>query len=569
MISQPPLERTLMMSDWKTATVLALFMTVMAQGALAHDPIVSAKAEQAGTQNAVPLYDNLGDLSYPITTRNPLAQRYFDQGLRLTYAFNHAEALRAYREAQRLDPSCAVCYWGQAFALGPNINAPMDDAANHPAVAAIKKAQALAAQASEREQVLIHALAQRYSGDPNADRGALNQAYAEAMAEAWQRFPDDQEIGVFYIDAVMNVSPWDYWEPDGQTPKGKIGEAIQAAEKIIAANPNHPGAIHLYIHLTEASTTPERAEPHANRLASLMPGAGHLVHMPSHTYYRVGRYEDSAQTNKMAVQVDESYLAGGHASDVYRFGYYPHNIHFVLASAQMAGDGATAMAYAKRLEGKVPDAIAEQMGWVQAIRTAPYFVHAQFSSPETILALPDPGDKFPLIKAMWHYARAIAQVAQHDVEKAKREAAHIAELNQKTDFSYLLAWAVPAPDILNLARHVIEGRIAQSQGDLTRAIKEFEIAAAIQDTLAYMEPPYWYYPVRQTLGAALIQDGRAKEAEATFEQTLANVPKNGWALYGLMEAQKAQGKQDAAQATEKRLQQAWRGDLAQLALGRL
>jgi tetratricopeptide (TPR) repeat protein len=425
----------MIMSDWKTATALALFMTVMAHDALAHDPIVSAKAEQTGMQRAVPLYDNLGDLSYPITTKNPLAQRYFDQGLRLTYAFNHAEALRAYREAQRLDPTCAACYWGQAFVLGPNINAPMDGTANNPAVAAIKKAQALAEQASEREQALIHALAKRYSDDSNADRGALNQAYADAMAEAWQRFPDDQDIGVFYVDAVMNVSPWDYWEPDGQTPKGNIGEAIQAAEKIIAANPNHPGAIHLYIHLTEASTTPERAEPHANRLASLMPGAGHLVHMPSHTYYRVGRYEDSAQTNKVAVQVDESYLATGSASDLYRFGYYPHNIHFVLASAQMAGDATTAMAYAKRLEGKVPDAIAEQVGWVQAIRNAPYFVHAQFSSPETILALPDPGDKFPLIRAMWHYARAVAWVAQNDVEKAKSEAAHIAELNQKTDFS--------------------------------------------------------------------------------------------------------------------------------------
>lgn len=557
------------MSHWKTAAALALWVAVMADDALAHDPIVSAKAEQTGVQNAVPLYDNLGDLSYPITTQNPLTQRYFDQGLRLTYAFNHAEALRAYREAQRLDPTCAACAWGQAFVLGPNINAPMDDAANHPAVTAIQKAQALAKPASEREQALIDALAKRYSTDPEADRGVLNQAYAAAMAAAWQRFPDDQEIGFFYVDAIMNVSPWDYWEPDGQTPKGKIGDAIQAAEKILSINPNHAGAIHLYIHLTEASTTPQRAEPYANRLASLMPGAGHLVHMPSHTYYRVGRYEDSAQTNKMAVQADETYLTEANSDNIYRFGYYPHNIHFVLVSAQMAGDGPTTMAYAKRLEGKIPDAIAAQVGWVQAIRTAPYFAHAQFSSAETILALPDPGDTFPLIKAMWHYARGVALAAQNEVEKAKSEAAHIAELNRKTDFSALLAWAVPAPDLLNLARHVIEGRIAQSQGDLAGAIKEFEIAVTIQDTLAYMEPPYWYYPVRQTLGAALMQAGRAQEAEAVFEQTLKNVPKNGWALYGLMETQKAQGKQEVARATQKRLQHAWSGDLAQLDLGRL
>jgi tetratricopeptide (TPR) repeat protein len=557
------------MSHLKTAAALALWMTVMATYAVAHDPIVSAKAEQADIQNAVPLYDNLGDLSYPITTQNPMVQRYFDQGLRLTYAFNHAEALRAYREAQRLDPHCAACYWGEAFVLGPNINASMDDDASNPTVAAIQKARALAQYASEREQALIGALAKRYSDDPKADRGALNRAYADAMAAVRQRFPDDQDIGVLYIDAVMNVSPWDYWEADGQTPKGNIGDAIQVAEQILATNPNHPGAIHLYIHLTEASTTPERAEPYANRLAALMPGAGHLVHMPSHTYYRVGRYEDSAQTNKVAVQADETYLARASADNIYRFGYYPHNIHFVLVSAQMAGDGPTVMAYAKRLEGKIPDAMAEQVGWVQAIRTAPYFAHAQFSSPETTLALPDPGDKFPLIQAMWHYARGTAFAAQNEVEKAKSEAAHIAELNRRTDFSALLAWTVPAPDLLNLARHVIEGRIAQAQGNPVQAIKEFEIAVAIQDSLAYTEPPYWYYPVRQTLGAALMQAGRAKEAESVFEQTLKKVPKNGWALYGLMEAQKAQGKQVQAQATQKRLQQAWSGDLAQLDLGRL
>jgi tetratricopeptide (TPR) repeat protein len=227
------------------------------------------------------------------------------------------------------------------------------------------------------------------------------------------------------------------------------------------------------------------------------------------------------------------------------------------------------MAYAERLDGKIPDAMAEKVGWIQAIRTAPYFAHAQFSSPETILALPDPGDQFPLIKAMWHYARGVALAAQKEVAKAQSEAAQIAELNQKSDFSYLLAWAVPAPDLLNLARHVVEGRIAQAQGNLEQAIKEFEIAVSIQDTLAYMEPPYWYYPVRQTLGAALVQAGRAPEAETIFAQALENTPKNGWALYGLMEAQKAQGKQDEAQATQKRLQQAWMGDPAQLDLGRL
>ncbi len=508
----------------------------------------------------------MGDLTYPITTNSERAQRYFDQELRLTYAFNHAEALRAFREAQRLDPECALCYWGEAFVLGPSINAPMDETAESPAVKAINRAKELVHHASEREQVLINALAERYSNDPKADRKALDQAYAEAMARAAQRYPEDQEIAMLYVDSLMNLSPWDYWEADGKTPKGKIGEAIQTAEKVLAANPNHPGAIHLYIHLTEASATPERAESYANRLAALMPGAGHLVHMPSHTFFRIGRYHDSAETNKAAVKADEVYLAQVKAEGIYPYGYYPHNIHFVLASAQMIGDSQTALEYAKRLEGKIPDAVAEQIGWIQAIKTAPYFAHAQLSSPETILTLPDPGDKFPLVQAMWHYARGVALATKGEVEQAQKEAAKIAEINQKTDFSYLLAWAVPAPDMLRLARHIVEGRIAQALGDTERAIKEFQVAVSIQDSFPYMEPPYWYYPVRQSLGAALLEAGKPAEAEQAFRQSLEQFPKNGWGLYGLLKAQQVQGNTSAAQETEKLFKQVWRGDSISLKL---
>jgi tetratricopeptide (TPR) repeat protein len=370
-----------------------------------------------------------------------------------------------------------------ALAHEPRTAAQPDEAAGNPTLAAIAKAKARAHHASESEQVLINALAIRYSDDPNVDRAALDHAYAGTMAKAVRRFPNDHEMAVFYVDALINLSPWDYWEADGRTPKGKIGEAIRMAEKVLARNPNHPGAIHLYIHLTEASTTPERAEPYANRLAALMPGAGHLVHMPSHTFFRVGRYQDSALTNKAVVKADEAYLAKVKADGIYPYGYYPHNIHFVLVLAQMAGDGKTALAFAQRLKGKISDAVAEQVGWIQAIKMAPYFVHAQFSTPETIFALPEPERKFPFVKAMWHYARGVAFAARGAVERARSEAAGIAELNQKSDFAYLLAWAVPAPDVLRLARHVVEGRIAQAQGDTERAIKEFRIAVAIQDSL--------------------------------------------------------------------------------------
>ena len=556
------------MAIWQSTLILLISTLCISSSTLAHEPESSASA-QGHSRDTVPLYDNLGDLTYPILTANELAQRYFDQGLRLTYAFNHAEARRAFHEAQRHDPACAMCYWGEAFVLGPNINAAMDDTATHPAVAAIRQAQELAPHASEREQALIGALATRYTDDPDADRQALNQAYAEAMANAANRFPDDDEIAILYVDALMNLSPWDYWEADGKTPKGKIADAIQTAEKVLARNPNHPGAIHLYIHLTEASSTPERAEGYAERLAALMPGAGHIVHMPAHTFFRVGRYHDSAETNKAAVQADERYLSRVDLRGIYAYGYYPHNIHFVLISAQMAGDGKTALDYARRLDGKIPKQVAAQIGWIQAILPAPYFAHVQFSPPDTILALPDPGDAFPFVKTMWHYARGAAFAAKGDVERARKEAAQIAEINQRTGSQYPPDLAPVAPDVLRLARHVVEGRMAQAQNDLARAIKEFRVAIAIQDALPYLEPPFWYYPVRQSLGAALLAAGKAQEAEQVLEKSLTQLPKNGWALYGLMMAQRAQGKERAAQETAMRFQQAWAGNPEAITLNQL
>lgn len=553
------------MSSWKGIAICLLSATLMASSASPHEP----PATQPSVSDKVPLYNDLGSYTYRITTRYELAQRYFDQGLRLTYAFNHGEARRAFQAAQQQDADCAMCYWGEAFVLGPNINAPMAAAATHPALAAMARARALAPRANVPEQLLIEALALRYASATEVDQATLNQAYATAMGKAVQRFPADDDIAVLYVDALMNVSPWDYWEADGRTPKGQIGEALRIVERVLARHPDHPGAIHLYIHLTEASATPARAEPYADRLAASMPGAGHLVHMPAHTFYRIGRYHDSVETNKAAVKADEAYLARVNPGDIYAYGYYPHNIHFVLTSALMAGDGKTSLAYAQRLQGKIPDAVAEQIGWIQVIKTAPYFAHAQFSEPATILALPQPGAKFPLVTAMWHYARGVAYAAQGEVEQARREAAAIAQLNQTTDFRDLLAGAVPAPDLLRLARHVIEGRIAQAQGELARAVKECRIAVAIQDALAYMEPPYWYYPVRQSLGAALLASGQAAAAEQVLQQSLKRYPRNGWALYGLMQAQQAQGKTAEAQQTEQRFKQAWHGDAASLTLKRL
>jgi tetratricopeptide (TPR) repeat protein len=527
-------------------------------------PAEGVAADSAGP----PLWEGFGTLSYKITTDNDLAQRYFDQGLRLTYAFNHAEAYRAFKKAQTLDPGCAMCFWGEAFVLGANINAAMEGSAVQPAFVATTNAKARAANASERERALIDALATRYASDPAADQAALAQAYADAMAAVHARYPDDQDVAVLFADSVMNTSPWDYWEADGRTPKGRLGEAIAAIEGVLAKNPAHPGAIHLYIHLTEASATPEKAEPYADRLAALMPAAGHVVHMPAHTYYRIGRYLDSLNTNIAAVKADEAYLAQAQASGIYPYGYYPHNIHFVLVSAQMAGDAEHMVWAAERLHGKIPDEVAGEVGWIQAILPAPYFAHAQFSSPDVVLGLEDPGDKFPFVKAMWHYARGVAHAANGDVEAARAEAARISEINQTADFSMLLAWLVPAPDILRLAGHVLEARIAEAEGNLDPAIGEFKVAVQIEDALPYMEPNYWYYPVRQSLGATLLKAGRVEEAVTTFQAALIDAPNNGWALYGLMQAYEAQHDRAAAAETEKLFNKAWAGseppDLARL-----
>lgn len=515
-----------------------------------------------------PLYDNLGSLSWQITTGKPRAQAYFNQGLRLAYGFNHDEAAKAFRTAQKIDPSCAMCYWGEALVLGPNINAPMAEEAVAPAVAASKKAASLMKQANPREQALIRALAARYSDEPAKERAALDLAYADAMRRVARQYPDDQNISVLFAEALMNISPWDYWEAGGARPKGNTAELVATLEKVLKANPEHPGAIHYYIHTVEASTNPQRAEPYADRLGKLMPGAGHVVHMPSHIYFRIGRYQDSLAANKRAMAVDESYIAARNPTGIYPMAYYPHNVHFALVSAQMAGDGETVIAAADKLAALVTDEAARQFPLAQPVRVAPYFAHAQFSEPQTILALPAPGPGLPYVEGLWHYARGIAYAAGGDEANALREAASIEQL-QQSDFSDLAQAKVPAKEVLQIANLVIRARTAQEKGDLDGAAKLFRQAAVLEDGLAYMEPAYWYYPIRQSLGAVLLQKGDTEGAEQAFRASLNRVPNNGWALYGLSEVYKKRGDDKRAAATEQLLSKAWAGDRDELSLERL
>lgn len=523
---------------------------------------------RAAPKAEVPLWPNLLGHPFASTTSSREAQAYVDQAVMLAFGFNHAEAARSFRQAQALDPACAICFWGEALVLGPNINAPMDAAANAPALAALEKAKALAGNASARERALIAALDARYAAD--GDRAALDEAYADAMGEVAAAYPDDDDIAALHAEALMDLSPWNYWADGGATPKGRTAEIVATLERVLARNPDHVGAIHLYIHTVEASTDPGRAEPYADRLAKMDLGAGHLVHMPSHVYYRVGRYADSLATNRRAVATDEAFFEAVAPEGLYAGGYYPHNIHFLLVSAQMAGDGPTAIEAAGKLSRAISDDLARAApAFVQPIKAAPLFAHAQFSAPETILAVERPSGAFPYVDAVWHYMRGVGHAAAGDVAAAEAERAAIAEIAGSADLGGLVQGGMPAADVLALAGRVLEARIAQARADWPAAATAFAEAKAIEESLPYMEPPFWYYPVGQSLGAARLRVGDLDGAEAAFRASLKAAPNNGWALFGLSEVHRARGDTAAADATARKWREAWSGDRSLLSLERL
>jgi tetratricopeptide (TPR) repeat protein len=552
-----------------------------AASANAHDPALhlaqntelkqftgNVLAPAAQEPSAVPLWQNLLGHRFQASTASAEAQAYIDQAIMLTFGFNHAEAARSFRRAQELDPGCAICFWGEAFVLGPNINAPMEPDANAPALAALARAKELAAGASDRERALIAALDARYS--PGNDRPALDAAFAQSMAGVSAAFPEDDDIAVFYAEALMDLTPWDYWAEDGETPKGHTAEIVATLERVLSRSPDHVGAIHLYIHAVEASTTPERAEPHADRLAAMDLGAGHLVHMPSHIYYRIGRYADSLEVNRRAVETDEAFFAEVAPEGIYAGGYYPHNIHFLMVSAQMAGDGPTAIEAAEKLSLAISDDAARAApAFVQPIKAAPLYAHAQFSDPDVILSVERPSGDFPFVDAAWRYMRGVGHAAAGDVSEAEAELAKLVAIAAAADLSEHEAGGVPASDILAIAELVLKARIAQAKGDWRAAAEAFSEAKAIEDRLPYMEPRHWYYPVGQSLGAALLHIGDLDGAEQAFQQSLELAPNNGWSLYGLSEVYSARGDDAMAATTRQRLRDAWVGDDSLLRLERL
>ncbi|MDX1393309.1 MAG: hypothetical protein R3195_02915 [Gemmatimonadota bacterium] len=515
-------------------------------------------AEQAATHahdapadpGDVPLYDNLGSHGHPITTPSSEAQAYFDQGLRLQYAFNHAEAIESYLTALSYDDGCAMCWWGIALANGPNINGAMDAVSGLAAWDAIEEARAHAANVSEVERALIEALAARYGADPEADRLARDSAYARAMGEVAERFPGDDDVLALYGASLMNLRPWDYWAGDYTSRVANPGtERILAAlERALEIDDENPGACHYFIHAVEAAY-PERAEACADRLAALMPGAGHIVHMPGHIYIRVGRYRDAVEANEHAVHSDESYIADQSPMGVYPAAYYPHNYHFMAFAATMAGMSEKAMEASRIVSPKIPKEIALEVPWIQNAIVFPHLTGVTFGRWNEVLALPMPDPDLHQATGMAMYARGVAHAATGDADAAARDLEALEALVARAD-----------PDgenpVLAIALHALGGELAYRSGDAAGAVRHFAAAVDIEDGMLYEEPPLWYYPLRHSLGQAFLATGDAAAAEEAYRADLARFPANGWSLFGLAESLEAQGKDAAAVRAE--LSEAWR-----------
>ncbi|MGD9657718.1 MAG: hypothetical protein AB7U61_08785 [Methylocystis sp.] len=520
-------------------------------------------------------YEGFGEFGMTIRTRSSAAQKHFDQGLGLLWGFNHAAAVAAFRAAQEADPQCSTCYWAEAYAYGPNLNDVMRPENEEAARIAAKRAAGYARTAREIE--MGQALLLRYTPDL-PDQTARNQAFANAISKVADRFPTDANLQVIKADALMNLQPWDYWEAGGVTPKGNGAEILATLERAIELSPKHPAALHLYIHAVEASANPARAEKAADKLRGLVPAAGHLTHMPAHIYNRIGRYADSIAVNRDAIAADERYLAlaGERASSLYRFGYYPHNVHFLLIGAQSAGLKELALEAADKLATITSDEVSAELAWVQAIRTAPYSAHAQFSDPETILALPAPDAAFPFVKGFWHYARGAALASKGALAEAQGEVRQIEKIISKANFASLEAQYLPARDVLGLAKHLIEGRIAAARGDFDAARRHVGDAIALEAKIPYMEPAYWPTPCYRTLGAIELMAGRPFAAAQAFEAALSRAPRDGGAAWGLWQARLAEfgpnpNREEAAALARLRAEfrKAWLGAESQLSLDRL
>lgn len=505
-----------------------------------------------------PLLSGMGDHTHPITTHEPMAQRYFDQGLVMHYAFNNAEARRAFQEAQRIDPQCAMCFWGEALTLGPGVNGGMDDANVPAAWAALQRAQALASGATGGEQALIVALGSRYVTDPTDDRSGLDLDYAAAMAAVADEFPGDSDAVTLWAEAQMVSSPWDYWTDDGE-PKEGFGDVLGILAGALEFDPGNPGANHYYIHAVEA-VRPELALAAAQRLETLVPNAGHLVHMPAHIYLRLGRYHDATLINERAMAADEAYERESNQQGVYPLMYMPHNPHFLCYTAAMEGRGAYALEVARAMAARIDEegGLDTGVGTVQHYWVAPIYAMARFGRWDEILAEPEPAEDLFYPRGVWHFARGLALIRGGDLESAAVELEALRRLSEEPAVAGTTVWDLNTADaLLQIAYWVLGGELAAANGDYGVATESLRRAIVIESTLTYDEPPPWYQPVRQVLGAVLLEANLSAEAEAIYLEDLERFPENGWSLFGLAQSLDAQGKTAEAVAVRRRFETAW------------
>jgi tetratricopeptide (TPR) repeat protein len=505
------------------------------------------------------LMSGVGTLHHPVSTSNPEAQKFFDQGLCLIYDFNHDEAARSFQRAAELDPKLAMAYWGIAEAVGPNYNDPASEDRFRQAHEAIQKAVDLSANASPSEQAYIQAMAKRFPADPKADLKKAAEDYHEAMREVSKKYPDDLDAATLFAESGMNLHPWGLWHVDG-TPAAGTEEIVVTLESVIRRDPNHLGAVHYYIHATEASSNPERALAYANKLAAMAPNAGHIVHMPSHVYIRTGDYEAGVKTNEEAAAVDRAYIKASGAQGIYPMMYYSHNLHFIAMCASMNGNYAEAKKNADLLVANVAPHVKE-MPPLEGFMTIPMAVAIRFHKWNEILAMPQPDPEMKITTGFWHFARGMAFAGTGKLSEAEAEYKIVSEAEQNTPPDVIFAAPInnKAKDILKISEDVLGAKIAMARKDYTQAISLLTAAVAIQDTLKYGEPPDWFFPVRESLGAALLINGDAAAAEKVFRTDLDRNPRNPRSLYGLQQALKAQNKDYDAGFVEAQFRDSWKG----------
>jgi len=512
-----------------------------------------------------PLYENLGSLHHTVTTGSDKAQQYFDQGLRLTYAFNHDEAIKSFKQALVYDSTCAMCYWGIAYALGPNINLPMDSSLVRPAWDASYNAVRLSVNVSPQEQAYIDALSKRYSADPKANRAALDTAWARAIGAVSRKYPDDADAAVLYAESLMDLRPWNYWSNAGKPLAPSTKEQVKVLEQVVKRNPDHPGACHFYIHAIEASPEARKALPCAQRLGSLMPGAGHLVHMPTHIYIKLGEWDLAAEDNAHALHADEEFINERHPTGVYPLGYYTHNFHVMWYALNMLGRSEDALKAARTIGERISPEVVKQIPSLEYFSPTVLYTLVRFSRWDDILKQPAPAAHLRYTTAIWHYARALAFTSREQTDSAAVE----------RDSMVAIADELPADQMLNLnsskslleiAKAHLAGEMAAQAGQVDEAVAQLQAAIQGEDQLVYDEPPAWYMPLRQRLGTILLAAGRPVRAEKVFREDLSRRPENGWSLYGLAQSLRAQNKLKPAEKIEERFERAWRTADVKLAL---